>query len=89
MRIGSVPLIVTNLDIAPTLKDVRDDLEALLDFTITRWSLNKDVINTLKEHDKIRTLKSVRSRFYSTENYEIKSRSRNCANVLDSIAAEW
>lgn len=34
-------VIVTNKDKAPTLKNVRNDLESLLDFSITRWFLRR------------------------------------------------
>ncbi|KZR59998.1 hypothetical protein [Pseudobacillus badius] len=37
-------VIVTEEDKAPTLRDVRNDLEPLLDFSITRWFLEEDVI---------------------------------------------
>jgi hypothetical protein len=67
-------VVVNDKDKAPTLKDVQNDLESLLDFSITRWFLEEDVIKALREHDKLSTLKSVKSRFYGTENYEIKSR---------------
>lgn len=83
-------VIVTKKDKAPTLKNVRKDLESLLDFSITRWFLEDDVINSFKKHDKQTTLKSVQSRFYGTKNYEIKSRMLEIvANVLGSSASEW
>lgn len=83
-------VIVTKKDIAPTLKNVRNDLESLLDFSITRWFLEDDVIKALKKHDNLMTLSSIKSRFYGTENYEIKSRMLEiAADVLGSSASEW
>ncbi|MGS2778279.1 hypothetical protein ACVBAX_12990 [Robertmurraya sp. GLU-23] len=67
-------VVVTKKDKAPTLRDVRYNLESLLDFSITRWFLEDDVINALKKHDNQKTLSSVKSRYYGTENYELKSR---------------
>jgi hypothetical protein len=83
-------VVVNDKDKAPTLKDVQNDLESLLDFSITRWFLEEDVIKALREHDKLSTLKSVKSRFYGTENYEIKSRMLEIvADVLGTTASEW
>lgn len=42
-------VIVTKEDKAPTLQDVRQDLASLLDFSITRWFLEGDVIDALKQ----------------------------------------
>ncbi|WHX98040.1 hypothetical protein [Neobacillus sp. DY30] len=83
-------VIVTKKDKAPTLKNVQNDLESLLDFSITRWFLEDDVIKALNKHDNQMTLSSVKSRFYETENYEIKSRMLEIvADVLGSSASEW
>lgn len=83
-------VVVTDNDKAPTLDDVQNDLETLLDFSITRWFLENDVINALQKHDKQTTLKSVKYRFYGTENYEIKSRMLEIvADVLSATASEW
>ncbi|WP_286143699.1 hypothetical protein [Bacillus sp. UNCCL81] len=83
-------VIVTKKDKAPTLKNVRKELEALIDFSITRWFLEDDVISALKVHNDLSILKSVKSRFYATVNYEIKSRMLEIvADVLGSSASEW
>jgi len=83
-------VIVTKKDKAPTLKKVRKNLEALLDFSITKWFLEDEVISALKAHNNLTTLKSVKSRFYSTSNYEIKARMLEIvADVLGSCASEW
>ncbi|RZT15552.1 hypothetical protein [Fictibacillus sp. BK138] len=81
---------VSSKDKAPTLKNVQDDLESLLDFSITRWFLEDDVVKCLKKHPDLSILNSVRSRFYGTENYEVKSRMLEIiADVLGAIASEW
>ncbi|MGE8082032.1 hypothetical protein [Peribacillus loiseleuriae] len=83
-------VVVTKKDKAPTLRDVRNDLESLLDFSITRWFLEDDIINSLKKHDNLTTLSSVKSRFYGTENYEVKSRMLEIvADVLGISASGW
>lgn len=83
-------VIVTKKDKAPTLQEVRNDLESLLDFSITRWFLEDDVIKAFKKHDNQKTLSSVKSRFYGTENYEVKSRMLEIvADVLGTSASEW
>ncbi|MEH7013631.1 hypothetical protein V7087_22955 [Neobacillus niacini] len=83
-------VFVTKKDKAPTLRAVRNDLESLLDFSITRWFLEDDVINALKKHNTQKTLSSVKSRFYETENYEVKSRMLEIvADVLGTSASGW
>ncbi|WP_254778527.1 hypothetical protein [Bacillus sp. cl95] len=83
-------VIVTDKDKAPTSEDVQNDLESLIDFSITRWFLEDDVIKALKEHDNQTILKSIQSRFYETENYEIKTRMLEIvADVLGTTASEW
>ena len=83
-------VFVTKKDKVPTLRAVRNDLESLLDFSITRWFLENDVINALKKHDIQKTLSSVKSRFYGTENYEVKSRMLEiAADVLGTSASGW
>ncbi|MFT8322548.1 MAG: hypothetical protein ABF649_16780 [Bacillus sp. (in: firmicutes)] len=73
-------VFVTKKEKAPTLRAVRNDLESLIDFSITRWFLEDNVINALKNHDTKKTLRSVKSRFYETENYAVKSRMlKNCS----------
>lgn len=83
-------VVVTEKDKAPILGDVQNDLESLLDFSITRWFLEADVIDALKNHDNLTTLGSVISRFYGTENYHVKSRMLEIvAEVLGTAASVW
>lgn len=50
----------------------------------------EDVIKALKKHDNPMTLSFVKSRFYGTGNYQIKSRMLEiAADVLGSSASEW
>ncbi|WP_260856446.1 hypothetical protein [Bacillus safensis] len=63
---------------------------SLLDFSITRWFLEDDVIDALKQHDQQKILDSIQSRFHETEHAEVKSRMLElAADVLDTFAAEW
>ncbi|WP_342491852.1 hypothetical protein MKX52_09060 [Bacillus sp. FSL R5-0422] len=83
-------VILTKEDKAPTLQDVRQDLESLLDFSIMRWFLEADVIDALKQHDQQRILNSVQNRFNETQHIEVKSRMLEiAANVLDTSATGW
>ncbi len=83
-------VIVTEKDLAPSLEDVQEDVEALIDFAITRWSLEEDVLDALKNHHKTKILESIKPRFIQTETYEIKSRMLDIArDVLGSEASEW
>ncbi|MDX5486074.1 hypothetical protein NJE56_14010 [Bacillus pumilus] len=83
-------VIVTKEDKAPTLQDVRQDLASLINFSITRWFLEDDVIDALKQHDQQRTLDSVQSRFDETQHIEVKSRMLEIvADVLGTSAAGW
>ncbi|WP_352437761.1 hypothetical protein [Bacillus pumilus] len=83
-------VIVTKEDKAPTLQDVRQDLASLLDFSITRWFLEADVIDALKQHDQQRILDSVQYRFDETQHIEVKSRMLEItADVLGTSAAGW
>ncbi|GIN21231.1 MAG TPA: hypothetical protein DEO65_12655 [Bacillus bacterium] len=81
---------VSDNDMAPSLEDVQNDMELLLDFSITRWFLDDDIIYALNQHDKISLLNSVKSRFYETVNDEVKSRMLEiAADVLGDIASDW
>ncbi|MFK4463040.1 hypothetical protein ACLOAS_09245 [Bacillus sp. PVC-6B] len=65
-------------------------MASLIDFSITRWFLEDDVIDALKQHDRQKILDSVHSRFYETEHAEVKSRMLEiAADVLGTVAAEW
>lgn len=83
-------VIVTRKELAPSLKKVKRDLNALIDFSITRWYLETDVINALKKHNKDELLQASKTRFYRTDVVEIKKRMLEIASeVLEGHAAEW
>jgi hypothetical protein len=83
-------VVITSSDRAPTLEEVQTNIEELLDFSITKWFLEKEVITAFKEHDKETVLSSIKTRFYTTENYEIKSCMLEItADVLGTFASEW
>lgn len=75
---------------ALTLDEVESNLESLIDFSITRWFLEEEVIHSLKVHDRNHVLHSVKDRFINTNNYEIKSRMLEItADVIGDLAADW
>ncbi|CUB23583.1 hypothetical protein BN2127_JRS3_03506 [Bacillus safensis] len=83
-------VVITKNAEAPTLQGVRRDLVSLLDFSITRWLLEDDVIDALKQHDQQKILDAVQSRFYETEHADVKSRMLEiAADVLGTSAAGW
>lgn len=83
-------VVVTQQDLAPTLKNVMKDMEALIDFAITRWYLEADVVNVLKEHDKTEMFKSIKTRFSHTDSPDIKARLIEITSeVLKGHAEEW
>lgn len=83
-------VVITKSEKAPTLQAVRRDLVSLLDFSITRWFLEDDVIDALKQHDQQRILDAVQRRFDQTHHVEVKSRMLEItADVLGTSAAGW
>ncbi|KPN15027.1 hypothetical protein AKG37_17240 [Bacillus australimaris] len=83
-------VVVIKSDEAPTLQAVRYDLASLLDFSITRWFLEDDVIDALKQHDQQKIFDAVQSRFDETHHVEVKSRMIEItADVLGTSAAGW
>lgn len=77
-------------DRAPTLEDVKNNLGDLIDFTITQWFMKNDIIQAFKCHDSEKLLHAVKTKFYNTDNYEIKSRMLEIvADVLETSASSW
>ncbi|XKH50141.1 hypothetical protein LG275_11120 [Chryseomicrobium palamuruense] len=77
-------------ELAPTLEDVQEDLEALLDFAMTRWYLEDDVVDALYQHDLQAIYKSVQKRFKATPVPSIKERLLEItAEVLGPVAEKW
>lgn len=85
-----VPVEQASLFPAPQLADVRNELAALLDFTMSRWQLSDDVIAALRTHDANAVLSRVaalvdkkQSPWEEERAYEI------AADVLGSKAEDW
>lgn len=75
---------------SPTLKNVKGNLDDLIDFSITRWSLEDEVIVLLNGHNPLEVLDCVKTRFDRTNNLEVKSRMLEiAAEVLGPVAADW
>ncbi|WP_342835240.1 hypothetical protein [Priestia sp. SB1] len=75
---------------SPTLKNVEGNLADLIDFSITRWSLEDEVIVSLSAHSPLYVLDYVKTKFHSVNNLEIKSRMLEiAAEVLGPVAADW
>lgn len=74
----------------PTLNNVKGNLADLIDFSITRWSLEDEVIVSLNGHNSLEVLKCVKTRGDSTNNIEVKSRMLEITSeVLGPVAADW
>lgn len=83
-------LILTAGYEAPTLKDVESNLGALIDFSVTRWSLEDEVITALNKHNASLLFSCVKEKFYNTHNLEVKSRMLEIlADVLGPIDVDW
>jgi len=77
-------------ELAPTLEEVQEDLEELLDFAMTRWYLEEDVVDALYQHDLQTIYKSVQKRFKATPVPSIKERLLEItAEVLGPVAEKW
>jgi hypothetical protein len=81
---------VTTNSKAPTLREVADNLENLLDFANTRYFLREDIINALGRFDKTEVLNSLVNRVSTIPNYLIETRAYEiCARVIGKEAEEW
>jgi hypothetical protein len=75
---------------APTLDQVRSDLERLIDYAMTQYMLNHDVIEALQAHDGQVIIRSLQQRVSTTHNSDIESRAYEiCARVLGPGAEDW
>mgnify|MGYP001120021345 CR=1 FL=1 len=75
---------------SPTLEKVKNYLYDLIDFSITRWSLEDEVIVALCNHNALEVLSYVKTKFYNANNLEVKSRMLEItAEVLGPVAAVW
>ncbi|TCI23004.1 hypothetical protein [Exiguobacterium sp. SL-9] len=82
--------VATECELAPTLKHIQHELTPLLNFAVTRWYLEAEVIQAFKQHDALETLHAVKMRFQETNNVEVKSRMLEiAADVIGTEASDW
>ena len=75
---------------APTLDVAARDPEQLLDYSVTRWSLQPQVLAAWLKQEQPKTLKALASRFASTKNPHIRARVLEiCASALRESGAEF
>ncbi|MGF9891230.1 hypothetical protein ABEX78_21455 [Priestia megaterium] len=75
---------------SPTLNNVKGNLADLIDFSITKWSLEEEVIVALKAYSPLNILDYVKTNFHNANNIEIKSRMLEiAAEVLGPVATDW
>ena len=75
---------------APTLEEVSGDVERLLDYARTRWSVERVVVEALGRHSKESVLRSLEMRVALNPNLEVKALAYEvCAEVLGVAAEEW
>lgn len=87
---SELDVLVTKQDEAPTLEDVRHDVEALLSFTVSRWDIEDDVTDALKRHHTSLLFDAVKTRYVATPNIDVKARLLEVvADVIATPAADW
>jgi hypothetical protein len=75
---------------APTLASVREDPERLLDYSITRWHLEPDVVAAWNDKDPRSALSTLSARFASTPNAGIRARVLSiCASGVREVGADF
>lgn len=77
---------------SPTLNQVKNDLERLIDYTMPLYSLrrHRNVVNALRRHDPASVLAVLKRRVDLSANIEIVGRAYEiCARVCGSVAASW
>ncbi len=75
---------------APVLSSVENNIELLLDFCIVKWSLDEDIISSLKKHQPHLLQESIIDRFNKSNNYDVKDRLYEIASrTLGSFCSEW
>jgi hypothetical protein len=75
---------------APTLAVVRQDCERLLDYSLTRWHLDPEVVAAWAEHDRRAVLPTLAGRFAGTAKDEIRARVLSiCASAVREIGADF
>jgi hypothetical protein len=77
---------------APTLVQIEDDLERLIDYAMTcpLSDPEKEVLDCLSHHDRGAVLAALQRRVEGTRNIEIEATTYViCARVLGPVAADW
>lgn len=77
---------------SPTLAQVKDDLERLIDYTMPLSLLyrHRNVVNALRRHDPATVLAVLKRRVELSANIEIVGRAYEiCSRVCGSVAASW
>jgi hypothetical protein len=85
-----IPVKQASLFPAPKLKAVANDLDALLDYSLTRWHLTDETVTAFKSHKQSEVLSAISmlvkdrpGSWVETRCYEI------AASVLGPVAEEW
>lgn len=74
----------------PTLGEVEDNIELLLDYCIAKWWLVDEMIKSLKKHDKNTLKEAVIDRFNKSNNYYVKKRLYEIASKsIGDFCREW
>lgn len=75
---------------APSLSSVSADIEELLDYSITRWSLTSELVDAWNAHAKQEMLDAIQKRFCATNNADIRACILElCALCLGNLGAEF
>jgi hypothetical protein len=75
---------------APSLSEAARDLERMIDFAITRWWIDDDVIQAFMAHDPNAVMTSLARRVEAHRNTWIAARAYEvCARVVGTHAAAW
>lgn len=76
--------------LAPTLEDVQDDLESLIDYALTKWYLERDTVDAFHHHSLKDLQTSLKKRFKQTPFPQVKQRLLEiAADVLGPVASSW
>lgn len=75
---------------APAISDVEDNIELLLDYCISKWWLEDDIIKCLNKHNKNTLQKAVIDRFNKSNNYYVKDRLYEIASKsIGRFCRDW
>ncbi len=75
---------------APTLEQISNEMERLIDYAMAQFSLEDQNARFLEYHDKAAILESLKKRVETAHNVEIERRAYQiCAQVLRGTARQW